>query len=127
MKDYILNADNRRPLKFSGELLGSSADKTIAEFEESLDFPDIQSSAQLVLELYRTKSGKIILAEYRVWAALNMDDLATGHNLSVTVFDSLEDYSKTLEEKFGKLSAKLIKNVLRNYPDVEEHLVEKID
>lgn len=130
MKDYILNADNRRPLKFSGELLGNTHPHSFdSEISDILDEIHHTKTPWMRLALYRTAGGKIVLHSERFgYSSDPTEDVSAKSDLDI--FDSLKDYIDSTQKKngaFGVLTVKLLTNCIENYPELAEYWVESID
>ena len=142
MKEYILKADNRRPLKFSGELLGQSDAQTDEEITSSLEqrVKEAQvglasnnppSADFLKLWLYKTEGGKIVLHTKRFgYSALPEYTGFNGVQALLEVFEDLDGYIQSAQKKngtFGYVTTSLMANVVSNHPELEEFWVETID
>lgn len=138
MKEYTLKADNRRPLKFSGELLGQSDTESeatikadIVSFLERYSGAPESAHTHIRLYLYRTKGGNVVLYTQRSYV-LNVDStwkLQAG-NGQIDVHESLEAYIESAKKKdnsYGAITVKLLNDVLSNHPELEEFWVETID
>ena len=139
MNDYTLYADNRRPLEFSGELLGESSSHSDEEIFSSLrdQVTAISTGSNapcadtIKLSLYKTKSGNVVLHTQR----FGVTDVPhyggfNGVQSSTDVYECLEDCIQSAQKKkgtFGYVTIALLNNVVSNHPDLEEHWVETID
>lgn len=129
MKDYILKADNRRPLKFSGELLGRSHPHATSDIDAILREILHTKTSWMRLALYRTAGGKIVLHSERFgYSSDPTEDVSAKSDLDI--YDSLKDYIDSTQKKngaFGVLTVKLLTNCIENYPELAEYWVESID
>ena len=138
MKNYLVKSDNRRPMKFNGELLGESSHLTDEEFASSLQ-EEIKDSkwdcppygSDLKLSLYRTESGKIVLHQKRFgYSDVPSIEGFNGVMITAEIFDTLDDYILSTAKKngsVGRVTTELMNDVISNYPEVEDHWVETID
>lgn len=137
MKYHILYADNRRPLKFSGELLGEnnskSKDEIFAELNTRYEGSSGGNETIVKLSLYRTTKGKIVLHEQRFnyceanliygWETPSLD-------AALSLYPDIGNYitdSQKSNGSYGKATVELMRNVLENHPEFEELWVESID
>lgn len=128
MKDYILKAVNRRPLKFSGEKLGSNSDSTKSDISHEL--ASIRSDWFTKLTLYRTKSGKIVLESEKIYSASYPLQDAEHRETTLELHESIEAYlASALNKKgeYGRATCALMNNVVDTHPELEEHWAESID
>ena len=138
MKEYILKADNRRPLKFSGELLGQSDAHSEAKLKAEVLWAanDHKSGyaenwTHTRLYLYRTEGEKYILHTQR-FCFLEDDSKWKLEAVSgqIDIHESLEAYVESAKKKndsYGILTVGLLNNVVSNHPELEEFWVETID
>ena len=151
MKNYILKVDNRRPLKFSGEILGKYPNCSESEIIESLKKDRIHYDNQtsnlnqfdvssLALTLYRTENKKFVLqTEKYVIDGYDSARASINHSYKpgtltksskANVTDSFPNLVKSLTKKngeIGKFSTELLENVVKKYPEYTEDWVEVID
>jgi hypothetical protein len=130
MNSYILKADNRRPLKFSGELLGNTHPKSL-DFEVSdiLDNVGHTQSPWMRLALYRTAGGKVVLHSERFGYSSDPTG-ALEVKSELDTFECIKDYIDSAEKKngvFGVLTVKLLTNCIENYPELAEYWVDTSD
>ena len=132
MKEYILKADNRRPLKFNGELLGQYPNFSKEEIVKNMDENpnNYQCSggqtSSIKLELYRTQAGKVILMENRITLFADYIDHIID-DIKLEVFTDFQAYVDTVAKKSGFLTSRLLNLVIENHPELEVHWVESID
>ena len=137
MNNYILYADNRRPLKFSGELLGENNSKSKEEIFAELESRYAGSSGGnetiVKLSLFHTAKGKLILHEQRCTysdtnAAYGFENPSLG--AAISIYSDIGAYiaeSQKRDGSYGRATVELMRNVLENHPEFEDLWVESID
>lgn len=128
MKDYILKAVNRQPLKFSGEKLGSNSEQPASEISHELAKTNSEWFTRLTL--YRTKGGKVILESDRIYSAALEAPAPSGSTKTLELHDSLESYlaaARNNKGDYGRATCVLMNNVIVNHPELEEFWAESID
>ena len=132
METYVLKPKNGRPLKFSGDFLGSSMEassegeiaKAVLEKKVNTHLDDFIARL-LKINLYRTSSGKIIQELLRCSIDHSHLDVASPEELlrierEVEIFDDVISFFEKAQNA-GRVTEELIDNVLENHPEFEEH------
>lgn len=114
-EQYTITRDGQPPLRFAGEVIGSSSSRT----------PDNDTRGTDVT-IYRTKGGKFVAEVYR-WTRWQGESSRTSAASRPTFAKVIDWLRSENGEILGRISQEAIEDAIRRCPDLRESFVEEVE